>query len=199
MARPCPAIILAAGASQRLGQPKSMVRIGDTTLVGMAYQKLDKAGCSPIVIVTRSELAFDIMQETVGSNVLSNPSPEKGRTGSLQYGLLSLAGDKGRIPRGVIVAPVDRPGWNISHVKSLLDSSVSSSLALASHGRKGHPIFLDSAAIESVLTAKADVPLRDIVKFSEHLVEAPLLDLNIDTPEDLEVLSIHEQELLKDA
>lgn len=176
-----------------------MVRIGDTTLVGMAYQKLDKAGCSPIVIVTRSELAFDIMQETVGSNVLSNPSPEKGRTGSLQYGLLSLAGDKGRIPRGVIVAPVDRPGWNISHVKSLLDSSVSSSLALASHGRKGHPIFLDSAAIESVLTAKADVPLRDIVKFSEHLVEAPLLDLNIDTPEDLEVLSIHEQELLKDA
>ena len=199
MARPCPAIILAAGASQRLGQPKSMVRIGDTTLVGMAYQKLDKAGCSPIVIVTRSELAFDIMQETVGSNVLSNPSPEKGRTGSLQYGLLSLAGDKGRIPRGVIVAPVDRPGWNISHVKSLLDSSVSSSLALASHGRKGHPIFLDSAAIESVLTAKTDVPLRDIVKFSEHLVEAPLLDLNIDTPEDLEVLSIHEQELLKDA
>ncbi len=194
MARPCPAIILAAGASQRLGQPKSLVRIGDTTLVGMAYQKLDKAGCSPIVIVTRSELAFEIMQETIGSNVLSNPSPEKGRTGSLQCGLLSLAGDKGRIPRGVIVAPVDRPGWNISHVKSLLESSVSS--ALASQGRKGHPIFLDTAAIESILTSNADVPLRDIVKFSEHLVEAPLLDLNIDTPEDLETLSIHEQELL---
>lgn len=175
-----------------------MVRIGDTTLVGMAYQKLAKAGCSPIVIVTRSELAFDIMQETVGSNVLSNPSPEKGRTGSLQCGLLSLAGDKGRIPRGVIVAPVDRPGWDISHVKSLLESSVSSSLTLASHGRKGHPILLDTAAIESALTAKADVPLRDIVKFSEHLVEAPLLGLNIDTPEDLEALSIHAQELLKD-
>lgn len=196
MARPCPAIILAAGASQRLGQPKSLVRIGDTTLVGMAYQKLDKAGCSPIVIVTRSELAFDIMQETVGSNVLSNPSPEKGRTGSLQCGLLSLAGDKGRIPRGVIVAPVDRPGWNISHVKSLLESNISATLA--SHGRKGHPIFLDTAAIESILTAKADVPLRDIVKFSEHLVDAPFLDLNIDTPEDLEALSIHEKELLKD-
>ena len=173
-----------------------MVRIGDTTLVGMAYKKLDKAGCSPIVIVTRSELAYEIMQETVGSNVLSNPSPENGRTGSLQCGLLSLAGDKGRIPRGVIVAPVDRPGWNASHVKSLLESSVSS--ALASHGSKGHPIFLDTAAIESILTAKADESLRDIVKFSEHLVEAPLLDLNIDTPEDLETLSIHEHELLKD-
>lgn len=196
MARLCPAIILAAGASQRLGQPKSLVRIGDTTLVGMAYKKLDKAGCSPIVIVTRSELAYEIMQETIGSNVLSNPSPENGRTGSLQCGLLSLAGDKGRIPRGVIVAPVDRPGWNTSHVKSLLESKASS--ALSSHGRKGHPIFLDTAAIEFILTAKADAPLRDIVKFSEHLVEAPLLDLNIDTPEDLETLSIHEHELLKD-
>ena len=196
MVRTHPAIILAAGASQRLGQPKSLVGIGDTTLVGMAYRKLEKAGCSPIVIVTRSELVFDIMQETVGSTVLSNPSPENGRTGSLQCALLSLAGDRGRIPKGVIVAPVDRPGWSIDHVKSLLASTASA--ALTNKERKGHPVFMDSVAIESVLTAKADASLREIVHFSEHMVDAPLLGLNIDTPADLQTLSQHEQELLKD-
>ena len=196
MVRTHPAIILAAGASQRLGQPKSLVRIGDTTLVGMAYKKLDKAGCSPIVIVTRSELVFDIMQETVGSTVLSNPSPEKGRTGSLQCALLSLAGEKGRLPKGVIVAPVDRPGWTIAHVKSLL--TLTTSAALAFKGRKGHPVFMDSVAIESVLTAKADASLRELVRFTEHVVEAPLIGLNIDTPEDLQTLSHHEQELLNE-
>ena len=40
MAKLCPAVILAAGASQRLGQPKSLVEVGDSTLVGIAYQKL---------------------------------------------------------------------------------------------------------------------------------------------------------------
>jgi CTP:molybdopterin cytidylyltransferase MocA len=139
MARPCPAIILAAGASQRLGQPKSLVRIGDTTLVGMAYQKLDKAGCSPIVIVTRSELAFEIMQQTIGSNVLSNPSPEKGRTGSLQCGILSLAGDKGRIPRGVIVAPVT--GQDGTFLMSSLSLSRTSLPLLLLKVAKATPFF----------------------------------------------------------
>ena len=54
MAKLCPAVILAAGASQRLGQPKSLVPIGDTTLVRLAYRKLIEAGCSPVLIVRQN-------------------------------------------------------------------------------------------------------------------------------------------------
>ena len=151
MAKPCPAVILAAGASQRLGQPKSLVAIGDTTLVGLAYQKLMKAGCSPILIVTRSELSVQIMQETIGSTIIVNSAPEEGRTGSIQCGILSLAGEKGRMPRRVIIAPVDRPGWTVEHVKSLLLAESSSTLA--SNGRRGHPLLLTEDAIQSVLAA----------------------------------------------
>ena len=194
MVRPYPAIILAAGASQRLGQPKSLVKIGTTTLVGLAQQKLIAAGCSPIVVVTRSELMFDVMKATMGATVVANATPENGRTGSLQCGLLSLAGDTGRLPRGVIVAPVDRPGWAVEHVRSLLESS--SSATLSTGQRRGHPLFLDSKAVNSVLAAPADEPLRDIVQFSEHVVEAPHLGLNIDTPEDLRLLASIENQIL---
>ena len=134
MVRPYPAIILAAGASQRLGQPKSLVKIGTTTLVGLAQEKLIAAGCSPIVVVTRSELLYDVMKATIGATVVANATPENGRTGSLQCGLLSLAGDTGRLPRGVIVAPVDRPGWAVKHVRSLLAAS---SRARSGSGRLG--------------------------------------------------------------
>ena len=65
MAKLCPAVILAAGASQRLGQPKSLVPIGETTLVGLAFRKLIEAGCSPVLIVTRSELSVAVMQAAV--------------------------------------------------------------------------------------------------------------------------------------
>ena len=195
MAKLCPAVILAAGASQRLGQPKSLVPIGNTTLVGLAYQKLVKAGCSPILIVTRSELSVAIMQAAVGSTVLVNASPEQGRTGSIQCGLLSLAGDKGRMPKRVLIAPVDRPGWGVSDVQSLLLAQRSSTLS--SNGRRGHPLLLDEQAIHSVLAALPERPLRDLVNFEEVIVNAPLLGLNIDTPEDIDMLNQHESSLLK--
>ena len=195
MAKSCPAVILAAGASQRLGEPKSLVAVGDTTLVGLAYQKLVKAGCSPVVIVTRSELSVQIMQATVGSIVLVNSDPEEGRTGSIQCGILSLAGDKGRMPRRLIIAPVDRPGWRIEHVKSLLLEERSSTLA--SNGRRGHPLLLDAEAIQSVLAAPAQSPLRELVSFEEVVVDGPLLGLNIDHPDDLILLKEHESSLLE--
>lgn len=194
MAKPCPAVILAAGASQRLGQPKSLVMVGDSTLVGLAYRKLVEAGCSPILIVTRSELSVPIMQATVGSTVIVNQTPEDGRTGSIQCGILSLAGDKGRMPRRVVIAPVDRPGWSIGHVKSLLLEQRSSTLA--SNGRRGHPLLLDAEAIQSVLAAPAQSALRELVSFAEVAVDAPLLGLNIDHPDDLILLKKHEVSLL---
>lgn len=194
MAKPCPAVILAAGASQRLGQPKSLVMVGDSTLVGLAYRKLVEAGCSPILIVTRSELSVPIMQATVGSTVIVNQTPEDGRTGSIQCGILSLAGDKGRMPRRVVIAPVDRPGWSIGHVKSLLLEQKSSTLA--SNGRRGHPLLLDAEAIQSVLAAPAQSALRELVSFAEVAVDAPLLGLNIDHPDDLILLKQHEVSLL---
>ena len=195
MPRATPAVILAAGASRRLGQPKALLEIGNTTLVGLAYQRLVQAGCSPIVIVTRSELSVDVMQQTLGSQVHVNPTPENGRTGSLQCGLLSLAGDKGRIPKGVIVSPVDRPGWTVDHVKSLMQVNTSSSLS--SLGQRGHPIFLDETAIQTVLAAPKGSPLREIVRFESHEVDGPLLGLNIDTPEDVSLLLQHETTLLE--
>ena len=189
------AMILAAGASQRLGQPKSLVPIGDTTLVGLAYQKLIHAGCSPVVIVTRSELSVEIMQAALGSTVLVNSSPEQGRTGSIQCGLLSLASDKGRMPQRVIIAPVDRPGWSVADVRALLSSQRSSTLA--SNERRGHPLMLDEEAIDSVLSALPGTPLRNLVAFDDVIVDAPLLGLNIDFPEDLEILKQHESSLLE--
>ena len=195
MAKPCPAVILAAGASQRLGQPKSLASIGDTTLVGLAHEKLVKAGCFPILIVTRSELSVAVMQAAIGSTVIVNPSPEQGRTGSIQCGILSLAGDKGRMPKRVLIAPVDRPGWAVSDVNSLLLSQRSSTLA--SNGRRGHPLILDEQAITSILRAQPEVPLRDLVAFEEVVVNAPLLGLNIDLPEDLALLKKHESTLLE--
>ena len=195
MVRGCPALVLAAGASSRLGQPKALVPIGPTTLVGLAVQRLQQAGCTPIVVVTRQSLLFEIMTKAVDATVVVNKKPEQGRTGSVQCGIMSLMGDKGRMPRRVVIAPVDRPGWTSNDARLLMGQAATSTLAY--EGRSGHPLLLHDPDIEAVLAAAPQTPLRDLI--APQLVQGscPHIGLNIDAPEDLDALLGLESVLLE--
>src|SRR5712692_459157 len=45
------ALVMAAGASSRLGSPKQLVRLGAETLLERAVRVAREAGCSPVVVV----------------------------------------------------------------------------------------------------------------------------------------------------
>ena len=47
----CGALILAAGASSRLGTPKQLVRLRQETLLYRSIRISKEAGCSPVVVV----------------------------------------------------------------------------------------------------------------------------------------------------
>ncbi len=175
-----PAIILAAGASTRLGRPKALVEWNGETLIELAVRQLREAGIEEIVIVTRSELAVDLLSLSSGSQIAINPDPEAGRNSSIQVGILSLMKDKGRTPQRVLIVPVDRCGWQVDTVKILLEQERSSTPEPA-----GHPVLLYE--VEAVLAADADTPLRSL--FNPEGIAAPGIRLNVDTPEDVEALT----------
>ncbi|MCS5532872.1 MAG: NTP transferase domain-containing protein [Candidatus Poseidoniaceae archaeon] len=181
MAHNVPAVILAAGASERLGQPKALAIFNGESLVKRAVRQLKESGCRTIVVVTNTELAVDIMLEIEEGSVVVNQNPEEGRTGTLQCGLLSLGGEKGNFPRKVLVVPVDRCGWTVETIDVLLQENKSCSPIPS-----GHPLLLCDSDIEDVLAATPDMPLRDLVNFVR--IDAPGKFLNIDTPADLEAL-----------
>ena len=179
MAKGVPAIVLAAGASSRLGQPKALVKWNGESLVARSTRLLAESGCSPIFVVTRSELQIDVMLECEGAIVVVNPSPEEGRTGSLQIGLMSLISELGRTPRRVIVSPVDRCGWNLQTVEALIDCNENTSPKPS-----GHPLLL--CEIDKILSLPKDASLRESITISK--IDAPGEHMNIDTPADLEGL-----------
>lgn len=188
-------MILAAGASTRLGRPKALVPVGSTTLVGLAVKRLLQAGCTPVIVVTRASIQYEVTTQAVEATVVVNKSPEEGRTGTVQCGLMALMGDKGRMPRRVLIAPVDRPGWSSKDIPALTEQDTTSTLSY--HGRPGHPLMLHAPDIEHVLAADPQTPLRDLI--SPLLVETstPHLSLNIDTPDDLLALLKLESILLE--
>jgi len=193
MALPPAGVVLAAGASNRLGQPKALVRVGGTSLVAWAVAHLTALGCSPVYVVTRTALMVDVLLEADGATVLVNSNPDEGRTGSLQVALKALYAERGRWPSHVVMAPVDRPGWRPDAVAPLLARS--GCCAPAFDGRRGHPVTLDGEAMSAVLGASPAAPLRDVVAFEATPVHGPWLGLNIDTPDALSHLLENEAAL----
>lgn len=182
MVKTIPAIILSAGYSKRLGEPKALVEVAGKTLLEHAILKLQQAGCAPVIIVVNKELQFDALMLSKGAVVVVNKSPDNGRTGSLKVGLSSVLSELGRMPNKAIMCPVDRPGWKASHIGKLTETD--SSCCLTDNSVKGHPVSLVKDDLLNIMAANDDTPLRDIVRFDSVAVDNTLLALNIDTPED---------------
>jgi CTP:molybdopterin cytidylyltransferase MocA len=183
MSKAIPAIILAAGASRRLGEDKALLEVAGNPLVALVAQRLSVAGCTPIVIVTRAELAFACLGAVPECKVAINKSPQEGRTGSIQVGLLALGEDNGRLPKAVLIVPLDRPGWSMSTLEKVVNTE--GCVCPEKDGRGGHPLRISGTEVKAIMAAPSDTSLRQLTKPQRILVEDEFLHLNIDTPEDM--------------
>ncbi len=176
------AIILAAGASERLGEPKALVQLTNgLTLVEFMANILHSYQLD-VIVVTREKLVQPIghILKELGAEIVLNRDPEAGRTGSIQCGLRSIGSGP------VLITPVDRPGFGSETIEAMLKAGTTACPVYG--GRGGHPIALSASDCERVLKAAPDTPLHDLIEPQRIEVDAPHLHLNIDTKEDVEEL-----------
>ena len=171
------AIVLTAGASKRLGEPKALVDIHGESLIQILIRKL-KVKKLRIIIVTRVEL-FNEM-EKLGEKVVINAHPESGRTGSIQCGIKELESER------CLIVPVDRPGFSNATIEKLINLENTS--CPSKNGKGGHPVLLSKEDCGKILSSNPSTPLRDIINPIKIEVEDEFLHLNIDSPKDLEKL-----------
>ena len=151
-------IVLAAGRSSRLGQPKALVDVDGRPLIAHLIQRLQRINDDvEITIVTNNEILADVYLACPETNVVLNPDPEKGRTGSIQCGLSSILERKVRLPNLVLIVPVDRPGWSVEIAMRLIASSATSSSVW--DGRGGHPLLIAGEDVNAVYLADSNAPL----------------------------------------
>ena len=191
------AIVLAAGNSQRLGQPKAMVPIimdgQEIPLIKWMVERLEASGITPIV-VTNQDLLVPVTFAIPERSVLLNPAPEKGRPGTIQCGLAPIISNaKGKRQLNVLIVPVDRPGFSNSTLEVLRHTD--STACPTKDGRGGHPVLITSSDVERIMLAEPETPLRDLISPMRINVADKYLHLNIDTPEDLENLQQIAEEL----
>ena len=181
------AVVLAAGASIRMGSPKALVQVGEEAAVARACRQLASSGYGPIVVVVGAHA--DAIRPAVPATgrVAVNENWNLGRTGSIKTGLRAL--EKGT---GFLVWPIDHPCISEKTLETLLRRD--GDIRVPTHqGRRGHPTAFDARIRNEVLALGDDQPLHDVLharpsRIAEIPVDDPGVLLNVDTPDDLKKL-----------
>lgn len=180
------AVILAGGASRRMGRPKALLPFrGETVLdrlIGL-YERF----CAPIVVVLGH--SPDGIRAGIGRGgrvrFAVNPDPERGQLSSLQCGLALAPGD-------VLFTPVDYPAVSDATVARLVQSKAPVA-APSYQGRHGHPVLIREFIKLEILALPPDASAREVIH--RHRSEAEYVDVDdaavcqdIDRMEDYERL-----------
>lgn len=176
-------IILAAGASRRMGQPKQLLELDGTTLVERAIEAVRQAGARPLVVLgaRAPEIA-----ERIRADYVVNADWQRGMGVSLARGVEALPDNA----RRALVLAVDQPDVDAELLRALLADCEAPSEASAtrySDRTLGVPACFRAPLFEALEGRSQDVGARDLLRSGAYRVaEVPARQraFDIDTPED---------------
>jgi len=194
------AVVLAAGLSSRMGQPKMILPWGSTTVLGQVTATLALAAAE-IVVVTggaREQVSAEIQR--LGQNLpvreAFNPGYANGQMLlSLQTGLKALQDSPAET---TLVALGDQP-----QVKSITLSGLLQAFAAAPQqvilpswqNRRGHPWLLPRRLWAEMLSLRPPFTLRDFLQ--AHAVEILYTQADESVLKDLDTKEEYEEEEMK--
>ena len=153
-----PAIILAAGASRRLGEPKQLLRHQGQTLLRRAVAAA--GACAPVLVVTGCR-AEAMAAELAGLEVqvVVNPGWEEGMASSIRAGVAAL-------PEGweaVLFLVCDQPAVDAALVGRLISAWSGAPVACAYDGVLGIPALLPARFRDRLLGLAGDRGARSLL------------------------------------
>lgn len=187
----CAGIVLAAGGSSRLGQPKQLLDWHGKPLVWHAACKALNSGLSPVLVVTGAHAAeVETALQDLPVIITHNPDWQAGQSTSVVRGVGELPPETG----SVIFLLSDQPQVSETLIRSLQDlhrQTLAPIVAPLIGGRRANPVLFDRVAFPDFSSLSGDTGGRAL--FSRYRIEwLPWHDetllLDVDTPEDYQRL-----------
>jgi molybdenum cofactor cytidylyltransferase len=188
-------VILAAGASTRMGTDKALLAWpsnGQSTLLSAAIDVFSPFNDMVIVVAGKNAAELSPVVDANGGFLTINPDPERGQFSSLRCGLQQVL-NYGR--DAAMITLVDKPPVKIFTLEKLraeFDSVLSAgkwAVVPEYGGRHGHPLLIGREMIEAFLKAPVTANARDVQHQNQARIQyAPVNDpdiaMNLNTPED---------------
>lgn len=186
------AVLLAAGRSTRMGEPKLLLPWrGEATLISQVVKRYLSAGVDEIFVVTGAnreavEAAIDPQQ----AHTIFNPRyAHEEMLSSLQVGLGAVETTPAA---AALVSPADIPDVKSSTIRALIDrwrAEEADIVAPSYEFQRGHPILIASVLFPAILKLGPGDTLRSYLRRHESGIRHVEVDdagilRDVDTPKD---------------
>lgn len=186
-------ILLAAGASSRLGGPaKQLFQIGSESLVRHMARLALALAAGPVVVVVgarRADIEAELTDLPV--QVVANPTWADGMASSLQAGLRALDAET---TDSFLVLLTDQPYVGLPLLRQLIDTQRQTGRGIVASryaepgGHLGVPALFDRHYRAEFLRLTGDVGARKLIRqYEADCAEVlfPLAAIDLDTPDDV--------------
>ncbi len=158
------AILLAAGESKRMGQPKQLLPFRGSTLLGQIVENLLQSQAAETIVVLGSQ-AEKIIPQIAGEpvKIVVNQDFDQGMSSSIKCGLshISEAAD------GVMIVLGDQPLIEKETIDLLIERHRQSERGIilpVYNGTRGHPVIFTMKYKDELLRLTGDIGGKQIVE-----------------------------------
>lgn len=181
-------VILAAGASTRMGQPKALLEYKGEAFLSRLSRIMGEV-CGRVIVVLGYDAERVRAAVPQGVEIAVNPTPELAMLSSLQCGLRAAAGSE-----AVLFLPVDYgavQGRTVARIAA--EAGTADIVVPVFAGLHGHPVCVSRAIAAELLALPTTAQARDVI----HRHRASTLYIavddagivnDVDTPEEYRAL-----------
>lgn len=196
-------VVLAAGASTRMGRDKALLpwpplpagspaAAYSKTFLTAQIELLQRNTELVIVVAGANAKRLEPLVYTTGAFLVVNPEPQLGQFSSLRVGVQEVL-NRGR--DAAIISLVDRPPALSATVTRLRESFLDQvgrgmwAVIPEFNGKHGHPVIVGREMITAFLAALPSATAREVEHANQSRivytpVDDPRIGMNVDTPED---------------
>ena len=182
-------VLLAAGASSRMGSPKPLLRWKNKTLIEERIQTLQQ--CQPSLLVVLGAYADQIVPLIDRAKVatLINPFWKNGMSTTIAFAIQNIL-KKDTLPDGILLTTIDQAFVDSAYLNAMIDTfQVGKEQIMVSQSEnnwKGIPVLFDRVYFEELSQISGDNGAKEVVKKYPNKVTlcyggSKLVDM--DTPE----------------
>lgn len=152
-------LILAAGGSIRMGEPKQLLPLGDSTILGTVIETAKKSGvknCYCVLGANASMISSEITEE--GIEFIYNPLWEVGLASSIKAGVEHLQKLENP-PEAILIVLADQPKITTAHLNqfiSIANANKNCIVAASYEDKKGVPALFPAVFYDKLLSLEGD-------------------------------------------
>lgn len=192
-AEPCAIIILAAGASSRLGRPKQLLSFQHQTLISRLVAEAKKVTQTVVVVTGAAHRQIKEELQGVGVAVVENKDWAQGMGSSIKAGMHEIKSLEGNV-QAVILAVCDQPFVSAAlflQIHELHKSSGKKIVACSYADSVGTPVLFEQPFFDALLQLEGSAGAKKLVQ--QHAGDVALLPfpqgaIDIDTQADYDAL-----------